>query len=284
MQMLDNLQWAVLLLFVLASMAGIGLRVRLREFGAMLQRKSLLLRCLLVNFLAVPALGWLAARFIPMSSSSADAIFILTCVPGGVTAIQFTSKRTEVLAFAGQTAFLLTGLSIFVSPFLIALFLPPDMPLVVPYEKGFGYVVLTLLLPMGIGVFLRERAERLAERLAKPIALIGSVSFVAFVVVTLSARQEAMGTLDGRDVVTMLGVIIATMIVGWLGGGPEREMREVLASATCMRNVALGLTVVTRNFPHAGLEVPLVAYSALMVPPNVIFLVATMILKRRKRA
>src|SRR5471030_2261036 len=123
--MLDTLQWAILLLFLLTTMAGIGLQVNLRDLGETLQHKGLLLRSLLVNFLAIPLLGWLATRLVPMASTTADAILILACAPGGMSAIQFTSKRKDVLAFAGQLAFLLTGLSIFLSPVLISIFFPP---------------------------------------------------------------------------------------------------------------------------------------------------------------
>jgi BASS family bile acid:Na+ symporter len=281
--MLDTLQWAILLLFLLTTMAGIGLQVNLRELGETLQHKGLLLRSLLVNFLAIPVLGWLATRLVPMASTTTDAILILACAPGGMSAIQFTSKRKDVLAFAGQLAFMLTGLSIFLSPILISIFFPPDLPLIVPYERAFWFVALFLLLPMGLGVLLRERAGHLAERLGKPMAIIGSVAFVVFVVVTLSARRSAMAALGSGEVETMLGLIVTTMVVGWLAGGPQRETRQVLASASSMRNVALGLAIVTRTFPGAGMEVPLVAFSALMIPPNLIFLVAALILNKRRK-
>jgi BASS family bile acid:Na+ symporter len=282
MHMLDTLQWAILLSFLITTMAGIGLQVDLRDLTAMLQRKGLLLRSLLVNFAAVPALGWLATTLIPMTQTSADAILILACAPGGMSAIQFTSKRKDVLAFAGQTAFLLTALSIFISPLLMSLFLPADIPLVVPYARAFWFIVLFLLLPMGLGVLLRERADRLADRLFKPIALIGTLAFVAFVVLTLSARQAATAALGSGEVEAMLGFVVATMIAGWLGGGPDRETRQVLASASSMRNAALCLAIVADNLPNSGVEIPLVAFSALMIPPNLIFLIGTLVLNKRR--
>ncbi|HEX8811308.1 MAG TPA: bile acid:sodium symporter [Terracidiphilus sp.] len=278
--MLDTLPRAVLMFFLVTSMAGIGLQVNLRDLVAMLRRRGLLLRSLLINFLVIPALGWLATRLVAMEPTSADAMLILACAPGGITAIQFTSKSKDVLAFAGQTAFLLTGISIFVSPFLMSIFLPAELPLIVPYARAFWYVFLFLLLPMGLGVFLRERAERLAERLGKPLAYIGSVAFILFVVLTLSTRRAAMAGMGNAEVGAMLGFIVATMIVGWVGGGPQWETRRVLASASSMRNVALSLAIVTRSFPGAGVEVPLVAFCALMITPNMIFLLLMLVLRR----
>jgi BASS family bile acid:Na+ symporter len=100
---------------------------------------------------------------------------------------------------------------------------------------------------------------------------------------TLSTRQAAMAALGKGEVEAMLGFIVATMIVGWLGGGPQLETREVLASASSMRNVALCLMIVTRSFPDAGVELPLVACSALMIPPNLLFLIASVALKKTRR-
>jgi BASS family bile acid:Na+ symporter len=281
--MLDTLQRATLLFFLVTSMAGIGLQVSVRDVVGMLERKGLLLRSLLVNFLAIPALGWLVARLIPMAPTSADAILILACAPGGITAIQFTSKRKDVLAFAGQTAFLLSGLSIFLSPLLMSIFLPVDLPVVLPYARAFLYVFLFLLLPMGLGVLLRERHERLADRLAKPVAHVGTIAFLVFIALTLSVRRAAMAGMGSAEVEAMLGFIVATMIIGWLAGGPLRETRQVLASASSMRNVALSLAIVTHSFPDAGVEVPLVAFCALMITPNMIFLFVTLGLTRLRR-
>ena len=92
-----------------------------------------------------------------------------------------------------------------------------------------------------------------------------------------------MAGMASAEVEAMLGLIVATMIVGWLGGGPHWETRRVLASASSMRNVALSLAIVTRSIPDAGVEVPLVAFCALMITPNLILLVLTLVLKRLRR-
>jgi bile acid:Na+ symporter, BASS family len=281
--MLYLCRWLSLLLFVVATMGAIGLQVTLPDLVAVHGRKVLLIRSVFINFLAIPALGWLATRLVPMERTSADAILILAYTPGGISAVQFTSKRREVLAFAGQTAFLLTGLSIFLSPLLMSISLPADLHLVVPYAKAFWFFFCFMLLPLGVGALVRTRADYLAKRLGRPIALIGSVAFVAFVLLTLSTRQAAIAALDRTGVEAMLGFIVATMVIGWLGGGPEWEGRAVLASASSMRNVALALVIVIRSFPDAGIDVPLIAFSALMIPPNLIFLVGTLALQRYRR-
>jgi BASS family bile acid:Na+ symporter len=242
-----------------------------------------MVRALLANFVVVPALGVLLTRLIPMQPTIADAVVLLACSPGGISAVQFTSKRKQVVAFAGASAFIITALSVFLSPILLFIFFPGNEPLVVPYARAFWLVALLLLAPLALGVLVRERAEHLADQLAKPVELLGTLAFVVFVAMTLSRRQAATGALNGGVVAGMLGFIVITMIVGWTMGGPKRETRQVLASATSMRNVALCVTITTGSFPGAGIEVPLVAFSALMIPPNMIYTIVTMALNSRAR-
>ncbi len=278
--MLSAGQQATLLVFLVATMAGMGLQVSLRELQATVSRKSLLVRSLLLNFLLIPLLGWLIVRIIPMASPSADAIVILACAPGGCSAIQFTSKRKDVLAFAGLLTLLLAFTSLFVTPLLLRLFLPDKVDLITPYVGAFWFLVAFLLVPMLAGLLLRARAMQFAGQIAGPVAITGTLAFFAFVLLTLSSRQAAMATLTRADLLAMVGFVLLTMLLGWVAGGRGREDREVLASASGMRNAALALVMATRSFSDGATADALVAFSALMIPPNVILLAAGVICRR----
>jgi BASS family bile acid:Na+ symporter len=112
------------------------------------------------------------------------------------------------------------------------------------------------------------------------MAFVGTVAFLAFMVLTLSIRQVVMANVDSADVEAMLGFVFASMVAGWLGGGPQRETRQVLASASSMRNVGLCLAIVTRSLPDSGIEIPLVAFCALMIPPNLVLTILMLVLNR----
>ena len=94
-----------------------------------------------------------------------------------------------------------------------------------------------------------------------------------------------MAEIHGAEVAAMVGFILAAGVIGWLSGGPGRETRQVLAAATSMRNVALSLAIAARSFPDAGIQAHLAAFCALMITPNMIFLVSTLVMSRlRHRA
>ena len=268
--MLNNLQQSVMALFLITSMAGIGLQVDWRDFIALSRHKKLLLPALAINFLIIPLLGWGVTRLIAMPPLNAEALIILSCAPGGLSAVQFTSKSKDALVFAGQTALLFVYLAIFISPLLISLFLPVGMHLIVPYGRVLAYVSFFLMLPLAIGLAVRHGNAKLAQRLARPTAFIGTASFVLFIILTLSLRRSVMAEIDHREVIGIIAFVLVMMVIGWLSGGPKRETRRVLAAASSMRNVALALAITTRSFPGTGIEVPLVAFFALMVTPNML--------------
>lgn len=272
------------ILFIVASMAGIGLQVSLDELREALRARGFLGRALVANFLVIPIVGVSLARWVPMASASASALVLLACAAGGPSALQFTSKQRVALAQAGGTAFVLSLLAVFLSPLLMSLALPTDTPLVVPYARTFGIVLLLVVLPLGIGVVLRSAARPMAERLTRPVTWLGTLAFFGFVGLTLAQRQAATGALETQALLAMLGFIVICMAIGWLLGGPGQSTRRVLAAASSMRNVALCLAIARYSFPGEAVDVPLVAFSALMIPPNMLFFFFSLLRDRRRRS
>ena len=60
------------------------------------------------------------------------------------------------------------------------------------------------------------------------------------------------------------------------------DTRRVLATTTSMRNAALGLAVALNSFSGRQVDVAIIAFSALMIPPNMLFTVYEIVHERRK--
>ena len=239
MSMMDPLSRILFYVFIVTSMLGIGLQVSWKDIVAALRKKGLLVWSLLANFVAIPIIGLLLVRIFPMGREVAIAFVLLACAPGGISALQFTTKHKNEIALAGGIAFSLTFLSIFISPLLMTLFLPQDLPIAVSYARASLFVLIFLLLPLIVGIAIHQNAAKIASKLAKPISLIGVLAFVAMVVLTMALRKEAKSYITGEITLFMLLFIVCAMIIGWIMGGPQRENRGVLTSASSMRNVAL---------------------------------------------
>jgi BASS family bile acid:Na+ symporter len=232
---------------------------------------------------AIPILGLLFVRIFPVEREVAIAFVLLACAPGGISALQFTTKHKDELALAGGIAFSLTFLSIFISPLLMTLFLPQDLPIAVPYARAALFVVVFLLLPLVVGIFIHQNATRVAGILARPISLMGVLAFVAVVILTIALKREAKSYITGGTTLFILLFIVCSMVIGWIMGGPDRESRGVMATASSMRNIALCLAIATRSFPETNVVFPLIAFAAYMIPANLIFTVGSKVIGRRRK-
>ena len=282
MFLMDWLSKSLLFVFLIASMFSIGLQSTTDAVRSQVAAKHLFFRLLTANFVVIPLLGVAIARGLSLAPEVKMAFVLLACAPGGISAVQFTSKIREFQFFAGTVAFFLSFLALFISPLLIALFLPAGISVVLPYGRILFSVVLLLLLPLVAGILLRRWRGPMAAKLSQPFALIGSIAFVAGVLLIMSERKEAMKAIGSEAVLAMLLFIILSMLVGWFMGGPARETRQVFATATSMRNSALCLVIALESFPGPKGYAPLVAFSALMIPPNALFTIFSLVQEKRR--
>ena len=69
----------------------------------------------------------------------------------------------------------------------------------------------------------------------------------------------------------MFLLLVLSMMIGWLIGGPDRESRKVLATSTGMRSVIVVLYVARYCFPGTDVYMVPIVYLSLMVPANLVF-------------
>jgi predicted Na+-dependent transporter len=106
------------------------------------------------------------------------------------------------------------------------------------------------------------------------VALIGTLAFVGVTVKLLNLTKWAKGEVGKRGLLAIVAFVLLSMLLGWILGGPRKFTRPVLASASSMRNIALGLAIAVRSFDIAVLT-PLVAFAAIMVPLNSLYMIVS---------
>jgi BASS family bile acid:Na+ symporter len=284
MYLMDTLTRTFFYVFLVGSMLGLGMKVRRDEILAILKKREWLLRIFVANFLIIPALGVLAARTIHMKPENALALILLACAPGGLSALQFLTKTKdpEALAAAGGTAFFLTLLSILVSPALIAVSLPQRMSVAAPYGGAILLLAVFMLLPLVLGTLIHDMAKTTARKLAGPVSLIGTLAFVGIIIKTLALSKQVKAEVGQPALAGIILFILVSMLIGWILGGPTRETRPLLATASSMRNVALGLAIAVRSFPDAGVVTPLLAFASIMVPANLLLTLFSNMAQKRQ--
>jgi predicted Na+-dependent transporter len=258
--------------FVAAVMFSIGLRVSVGELLDILRNRALLTRTLLANCVLVPAIGFLLVRIFPLTPDASIGILLLAAIPGTPIALQFTRMAKTQLAFAAAMNFVLSLVSIAMIPLAIEVI--PGMaqrdqrPMLLLVTS----IVLYIALPLCAGLWAARRAPKIAPRLVLPLDVLASIVFLFLMWETHLVRRGAFNAIRGRGtILAMLLLLLLSMLIGWLIGGPDSESRRVLATSTSMRSVIVVLYVARYCFPGTNVYMIPIVYVTLMVPTNLLF-------------
>lgn len=266
----DFLVQLLIIVFIALAMVCVGLAIERGDIAATIRQRSKIGRALLANLIIAPAVAIVLVVLVPMPDAAARVLLLLGFAPGGINAIQFSTKSPGQLATAAGMLFLLSAAAIIITPIAASIILEADSSLSVPFGRIALRAALLVVLPLAAGMVIRQAAPALAAKLYKPAMLISTLSFVASVLISLSVRQDALGELGTNTMLAMLAFILITMAVGWWLGGPDREHRQAMAVITNLRNVGLVYVIVEGCCGDPLLGSAVLAFMALMVLPNLI--------------
>jgi predicted Na+-dependent transporter len=259
-------------LFVVIVMFSIGLRVRGGELLDILRKRDLLVRTLLANCVLIPAIGFLLVRIFPLTPDASVGILLLAAIPGTPIALQFTRHAKARLPFAAAMTFVLSLVSIAMTPLAVVLMPQAAQRSQQPILLLIASIVLYIALPLCAGLWAARLAPKIVPRLVLPLGVLASIVFIFLMWETRLVRREALNTIRGRGtILAMLLLLLLSMLIGWLIGGPDRESRRVLAISTGMRSVIVVLYVARYCFPGTNVYMIPIVYLSLMVPTNLLF-------------
>jgi BASS family bile acid:Na+ symporter len=233
------------LVFVVACMAAAGLGLGVRDVVAPLRRRRLLAVALGANFVVAPAIAYGLAALFALERPHATGLIIL----GGAAGAPFLPRLAELAR--GDVAYSV-GLMLVLTVGSAA-FLPVALPLLVPGLSANPWPILrpilgTMLLPLSIGMLVRGRSERWANRLRPWFGVIANVGMVVAVVLLIGLNFRAMLDVVGSGAIAAaLLFVLAVLGVGYALGGPAPATRSVLGLGTGQRNIAAGLIVAGGN-------------------------------------
>jgi BASS family bile acid:Na+ symporter len=249
-ELLPSLLDIAVLVFSVTSMLAVGLSYTLREILDPLRDVRGVLLTLAANFVLVPLLAFAVARLLPIDQAAEVGLMLVATAAGAPFLIKLTQLANGDTAFgAGVLVLLLVGTIVY---------MPAVVPLVAPEATVSATsiampLVLTMLLPLGAGLFIDARFERLADRLRPISNTVSSIAMVVLVAVTfLASFQDILGVFGTGAIAAALLVIGGAFALGYLLGGADPHEREVIALATAQRNVAAATVIATQSFddPH----------------------------------
>jgi predicted Na+-dependent transporter len=110
-------------------------------------------------------------------------------------------------------------------------------------------LIVLMLLPLGIGLFVRARYQALAASM-QPVASQVSTVAIAFLMVALLVVnfKQIIDTIGTGGILAALILLVAAFAAGFLAGGSPEEQRSVLGLGTAQRNLSAAIVVAAQNF------------------------------------
>jgi bile acid:Na+ symporter, BASS family len=262
-------------LFVVVYMLSVPLETTSGEIIKTLGDLNLMGRALLANFIIIPILGIVIAGFFDLPPDIKTGFLLLAMAPGGLLALQFARISNGNRVFAVALLFIFCLLAILVTPALVLLFF---------YREGagklpFGSLIFLLLLLIVLPALVGRALQRLIPQHAPKLGLwLGRLSIVIFIIAAVTAgryKTPAVKLMGTNGIVAIVLLILCAWVVGWLMGGPEIRNRKVLAISSSMRNVGVCLPIASNYFAGTEVFIPMLAFSGIMIPMNMVFALVT---------
>jgi BASS family bile acid:Na+ symporter len=252
---------------LLAMMVAAGMKVPFEEVMASVRRPRLMLNGLLANFILTPLVTVALLHVFKAPPLVAAGLLIMAVCPGAAVGPPSTSIAKGNLSTAIGFMIVLALLSAFLSPTLAGLLLahiPGAEHLQIDYVALIKTLLVTQLLPLVAALVFHHWKPHMAAKLVKPLDILANLILVALTVVALAAQYENLLKFSLGGWLGMLLLFAATVIIGWLLGGPDLADRKAMALTTGGRNSAPALVIASANFAGTPAVTMVIVYGFLM--------------------
>jgi BASS family bile acid:Na+ symporter len=133
-------------------------------------------------------------------------------------------------------------------------FMPLALPLMIPGLAADPWpilqpLLLTMLLPLGLGMFIRSRSQAVAAWLQAASSWISNISMALAVLLLLGLNLQSMlGALGTGAIAVGLAFVSLSLGAGYLLGGADPHIRSTMALGTAQRNIAAAMILAMQNF------------------------------------
>jgi bile acid:Na+ symporter, BASS family len=262
----------VAILYCVTNLGSMGLEINLKETIKSLRSPRLVILTLVWSWILGPALAVLLIKVLPLSEPHAAGLLLFSLAPTApLLPILIRKAKADMDISAAMMPLAVAGTVVFM-PILAPLLIPGVSVSSIALARQ---LVLTVLLPLVIGVVIRVYASRLADKIFpyfKKLASLSTLLLLAFVLFLYG--RELLNALGSFAVAAQVLFVLVTAFVSYaFGFGLKQTQRSALALGICSRNGGAMLVAFTA-FPVQDPNVLVMILLAVPVPLAVWLLLA----------
>lgn len=237
---------------IVLTLFGFGLEATRDDLLYVLRRPRVLARSLVAMFVIMPLFAILLTTVFHFQRPVMIALIALAISPVPPLLPRKVTKASGLAPYGLGLMVTAASLSI--------LFIPLAIEVIgryfhKPFAMGPGAVakliVLSVLLPLAVGMVFQRLAPDVAARIAKPAGFVAKVLLVlGLVTILIFAFPKSLSLLGNGTLVALIAFIVVGLIVGHLLGGPGSDERVTLALSTACRHPGLALAMAAANIPQ----------------------------------
>jgi BASS family bile acid:Na+ symporter len=230
----------------------IGMQCRLSDAFFLFRRPALLARSLFAMNVVAPMLLFSFVRALELRPEIEIALVALSLAPVPPVLPNKQIKLVDGQGYVIGLFFAASLCAIVIIPMVMEIF--QQLGIVDFYVRRWDIlkiVAASVLVPLLLGMSIRELWPRLADRFGSTLSTVAIFLLIISLVPILLKAWPSMRGLLGDGTVLAVGVAtVLCLVVGQLLGGPREEDRSVLALATASRHPAVAIAVATASFPE----------------------------------
>ena len=252
-------------------MFGLGLSLVLDDFRRVARRPRAVVVALILQVIVLPTVAFGLVQAFQVDPLIAVGVMLLAASPGGTTANLFSHL------FRGDVALNITLTAI--NSVLAALTIPLITNLAIDFF-GAGdalglqlgkvvQVVAIVLVPVGVGMAVRQRSEAFAARADRPVRVFSIVVLAAVSLGAIVGERENLGGYL-REVGAVVVIFCATsLLLGYTGARLFRLGRDQAVASSMevgIHNTTVALTIALSVLDSTAVAIPAAVYSIVMYP------------------
>ena len=251
----------VILIYVISGMLALGLSQTVRQIIEPLKNVRITISAIVASYIILPLLATAIARLFGLDPTLRYGLVLLSMAAGAEVGPIFTAKSNANVSLAGGILAMSIAITIIYIPLMIGVFLP-DVE--VDVKHLVLKLILTIVVPLLLGLFIRSRFEKVAHAAEKYLHIISRL-FVVLLLLTLIGLyyKPFIGLFGTYTLLAGVIYIVVTFAIGYLLGWPERGSMLAMGYMHGARNASVAVIAATSAFSDQ---------------PNVMLMIATMVI------
>jgi len=225
----------VAILYCVANLGSMGLELNLQETINSLRSPRLVTLTLVWSWILGPALAILITKILPLSDPHASGLLLFSLAPTApMLPILIRKAKADMDISAAMMPLAVVG---------TVVLMPLIAPILIPGVSVSSFalakqLVLTVLLPLVVGVVIKVYVSKLADKIFPYFKKLAGLTTLALLLFTLIMYgKELLNALGSYAVAAQVVFVLVTGLVSYsFGFGMKQSQRSALALGICSRN------------------------------------------------